>query len=75
MAARGACRPPSPFPYPSHPGVAAPILLLNGPKDKDVLDWMAKRDNLLKRWIEIGVYDPDQTWGKSANALQKIQMV
>ena len=53
----------------------APILVLNGPKDKDVLDWIAKRDNLLKRWIEIGVYDPDQTWGKSANALQKIQMV
>ena len=53
----------------------APILVLNGPKDAAIADWLVKRDNLIKKWISLDMYNPGISWGKSATGVNKIQMV
>ena len=53
----------------------APILVLNGPRDAAVTDWLVKRDNLIKKWVSLDMYVPALSWGKSATAVNKIQMV
>ena len=53
----------------------APILVLNGPRDAVVADWLVKRDNLIKKWVSLDMVNPGISWGKSATAVNKIQMV
>ncbi len=43
---------------------------INVKRPPEVEEWVKKRDALILRWKEVGMYDPSETWGRGAASFQ-----
>ena len=49
--------------------------MLNAKRTEDEQKWVNTRDNLVRKWIQIGLYDPHKTYSRCSDEQGFITMV
>ena len=52
----------------------SPVIPLNEALPEEVIRWQGKRDRMIRRWVEIGMLNMDQTWIRGTTQANKVAM-